>query len=80
MSMYGIVSVVSYTTIARYMKRTLIFKYKRISNRLPKILSQYIKAKCSENVKFISICHQSKAKVIQIYEFTIGGETMPKMV
>ena len=75
--MYGIESVVSYSTIATYMKRTLILSFTRISNRLPKILYQDIKVKRSDYAKFIRICHQSKVKVIQIDEFTVGRETIP---
>ena len=78
-SMHRKESVMSYTTIARYMKRTLGLSFKRISNHPPKILSQDIKAKCSDYAKFIRLCDQSKVKVIQIDEFTIGRGIIPKM-
>ena len=77
--MYGKESVASYTTIARYMKKTLGLIFKRISYRAPKILTQDIIAKRSDYTKFIKLCHQSKVKVIQIDEFTVGRGTMPKM-
>ena len=66
----------SYTTIARYMKKTLGLSFKRISYRPPKIFTQGIKAKRSDYTKFIKLCHQSKVKVIQIDEFTVGRGTM----
>ena len=78
-SMYGKESVASYTTIARYMKKTLGLSFKRISYRPSKILTQDIKANRSDYTKFIRLCHQSKVKVIQIDEFTVGRGTMPKM-
>ena len=78
-SMYGKESVSIYTTIARYMKKTLGLNFKRISYRQPKILTQDIKAKRSDYTKFIRLCHQSIVKVIQIDEFTVGRGTMPKM-
>ena len=77
--MYGKESVASYTTIARYMKKTLGLSFKRISYHQPKILTQDIKAKRSDYTKFIKLYHQSKVKVIQIDEFTIRRGTMPKM-
>ena len=77
--MYVKESVASYTTITRYMKKTLGLSFKRISYRQPKILTQDIKAKRSDYTKFIKLFHQSKVKVIQIDEFTVERGTMPKM-
>ena len=76
--MYRKESVASYTTITKYMKKGLGLSFKRISYRPPKILTQDIKAKRSDYTKFIRLCHQSKVKVIQIDEFTVGRGTIPK--
>ena len=62
------------------MKITLGLSFKRIFNLLPKTLSQNIIAKRSDYAKFIRLYYQSKVKVIQIDEFTVGKGAIPKMV